>query len=123
MRNKSSQVPQISNSVYGLGVNNQAFQKTKTIVEILICFLNKLHLPAKSFDDREFSCPAQSWGNTTLWLLFDRQQVISQPFTFRASCDNKSSQWHKGFAFNNMRVSYLEHLLYNQANTEKEFRE
>lgn len=57
MRNKSSQVPQISNSVYGLGVNNQAFQKTKTIVEILICFLNKLHLPAKSFDERiQLSC-------------------------------------------------------------------
>lgn len=59
MRNKSSQVPRISNSVYGLGVKNQGFQKTKTIMEILICFLNKLYLPAKNFDYREFSCPAQ----------------------------------------------------------------
>lgn len=59
MRNKSSQVPPISNSVYSLGVKNQGFQKTKTIMEILICFLNKLYLPAKNSDYREFSCPAQ----------------------------------------------------------------
>lgn len=60
MINKSPQVPQISNNFYGLGVKNQGFQKTKTIIEILTCFLNKLYFAVKNFNNREFSCTEQS---------------------------------------------------------------
>lgn len=60
MINKLSQVPQISNNFYGLRVKNIGFKKTKTIIEMLICFMNKLYFAVKNFDYREFSCTEQS---------------------------------------------------------------